>query len=193
MRLVIVVHLVGVLVRLFGPMLLVPARGRHLLPRMVRCTGFVMTALGTIALGHVMRRAGGATAEAASERLRRVEGMTIVAGSWLLMAHVAAVPYMWAGLGFIDALFESMSGLTTTGATVLRDFGLFGQGHVLLASHDAVARRDGRHRALRRGPAAAGNRRPGAVLRRGIRAHRRKADAAAQAHGTGALETVCRR
>jgi trk system potassium uptake protein TrkH len=74
-----------------------------------------------------MRRAGGATADAASERLRRVEGMTIVAGSWLLMAHVAAVPYMWAGLGFIDALFESMSGLTTTGATVLRDFGLFGQ------------------------------------------------------------------
>ena len=53
--------------------------------------------------------------------------MTVVAGSWLLMAHVAAVPYMWAGLGFVDALFESMSGLTTTGATVLRDFGASGR------------------------------------------------------------------
>ena len=54
--------------------------------------------------------------------------MTVVAAAWLLMAHVAAIPYVWAGLGFIDALFESMSGLTTTGATVLRDFGLFGKG-----------------------------------------------------------------
>ena len=35
---------------------------------------------------------------------------------------------MWAGLGFIDAVFESMSGLTTTGATVIRDFGTFGRG-----------------------------------------------------------------
>jgi trk system potassium uptake protein TrkH len=51
-----------------------------------------------------------------------------VAGSWLLMAHVAAIPYIWAGLGFVDALFESMSGLTTTGATVFRDFGAFGHG-----------------------------------------------------------------
>jgi trk system potassium uptake protein len=128
MRAVIVVHLVGVLVRLFGPMLLVPAAVAVYYREWTDAIGFLMTAVGTIALGHVMRRAGGATAEAASERLRRVEGMTIVAGSWLLMAHVAAVPYMWAGLGFIDALFESMSGLTTTGATVLRDFGLFGKG-----------------------------------------------------------------
>ncbi len=128
MRTVIVVHVVGVLVRLFGPMLFVPAAVAIYYREWSDATGFLMTAFGTIALGHVMRRAGGATADAASERLRRVEGMTIVAGSWLLMAHVAAVPYMWAGLGFIDALFESMSGLTTTGATVLRDFGLFGQG-----------------------------------------------------------------
>ena len=54
--------------------------------------------------------------------------MAVVAGAWLLMAHVAGAPYMWAGLGFIDAVFEAMSGLTTTGATVIRDFGTFGRG-----------------------------------------------------------------
>lgn len=128
MRLAIVVHLVGLLVRLFGPMLLAPAAVAGYYGEWTDALGFVVTAAGTITMGHVMRLAGGATAEAASERLRRVEGMTIVAGSWLLMAHVAAIPYVWAGLGFIDALFESMSGLTTTGATVLRDFSLFGRG-----------------------------------------------------------------
>jgi trk system potassium uptake protein TrkH len=46
----------------------------------------------------------------------------------MVMAHLAAVPYLWVGLGFVDALFESMSGLTTTGATALRDFGMLGRG-----------------------------------------------------------------
>jgi trk system potassium uptake protein TrkH len=47
--------------------------------------------------------------------------------AWLLIAWFAAFPYMWHGLGQIDAMFESMSGLTTTGATVLRDFSAYGQ------------------------------------------------------------------
>jgi trk system potassium uptake protein TrkH len=128
MRLAVVVHLIGVLVRLFGPMLIAPAAVAAYYGEWTDAGGFMGAAAGTIVLAHVMRLAGGAKAEAAAERLRRVEGMTVVAGAWLLMAHVAAIPYIWAGLGFIDALFESMSGLTTTGATILRDFGLFGRG-----------------------------------------------------------------
>lgn len=38
---------------------------------------------------------------------------------WLLAAVVVAVPYLVAGLSVVDALFEGMSGLTTTGASVL--------------------------------------------------------------------------
>lgn len=62
------------------------------------------------------------------EGMRRVEGLAIVSASWLMLAWFAAVPYMWAGLGPIDAMFESMSGLTTTGATVFRDFSAYGRG-----------------------------------------------------------------
>jgi trk system potassium uptake protein TrkH len=53
--------------------------------------------------------------------------MAVVAATWLGVAHVAAVPYVWAGLSPVDALFESMSGLTTTGATVLTDFDALGR------------------------------------------------------------------
>lgn len=128
MRLAVVVHLIGLLVRLFGPMLLVPAAVAAMYGEWTDAAGFLLTSAGTIALGHAMRRAGGIEAEAAAERLRRVEGMSVVAGSWMLMAHVAALPYAWAGLGPIDALFEAMSGLTTTGATVFRDFEAHGRG-----------------------------------------------------------------
>jgi trk system potassium uptake protein TrkH len=128
MRLAVVVYLIGVLVRLFGPMMLLPALVAAYYREFGDAIGFALSGTGTIVLGHVMRLAGGADGARAAERLRRVEGMTVVAGSWMLMAHLAAIPYIWAGLGFIDALFEAMSGLTTTGATVLRDFSSFGRG-----------------------------------------------------------------
>lgn len=50
--------------------------------------------------------------------LLRAEALGIVAGSWLLVAHFSAIPYWAFGLDYVSGLFESMSGLTTTGATV---------------------------------------------------------------------------
>lgn len=128
MRFTVVLHVIGTLTRMFGPMFAAPALVAAYHGEWRDVWGFVLTALGTIALGQTMRTVAGQRARAASEALRRVEGMAIVASSWLLMAHVAAIPYTWAGLGFIDALFEAMSGLTTTGATILRDFEIFGRG-----------------------------------------------------------------
>lgn len=51
------------------------------------------------------------------------EGFAAVALSWILMALFGALPFMFSGVmrSFYDALFESMSGFTTTGASVLPD------------------------------------------------------------------------
>jgi trk system potassium uptake protein TrkH len=45
----------------------------------------------------------------------------LTASSWLALAFFAALPFAWSNLdlSFTDAFFEAMSGLTTTGATVL--------------------------------------------------------------------------
>lgn len=128
MRLPAVVHLIGVMVRLFGATLVAPLGVAAWYREWSDAAGFTVALFATVAVGALMRRAGGPEAAAASERLRRVEGFAVVSGTWLLIALFAALPYVWAGLGFIDALFESMSGLTTTGATVLTDFGAFGRG-----------------------------------------------------------------
>ncbi len=56
----------------------------------------------------------------ASKWTRR-ESLAIVALSWVSAVLAAAVPYVALGIGVVDALVESMSGLTTTGATVLPD------------------------------------------------------------------------
>ncbi len=49
------------------------------------------------------------------------EGFAIVSGGWLIVAFFASLPFILTDsvFNFADAYFESMSGLTTTGATIL--------------------------------------------------------------------------
>jgi len=54
-----------------------------------------------------------------SKVIERAEGFTIVAFTWLLIPLLGTLPYVFLGLGFLDAFFETMSGFTTTGATIL--------------------------------------------------------------------------
>ena len=52
--------------------------------------------------------------------IERADGFTIVAFTWLLISLFGTLPYVFLGLGFLDAFFEAMSGFTTTGATILK-------------------------------------------------------------------------
>ena len=58
----------------------------------------------------------------APDQMFQREGLALVGVGWLLTAGIGALPYVMHGeLGAIDAYFESMSGFTTTGSTVLVD------------------------------------------------------------------------
>ncbi|MEL6225592.1 MAG: TrkH family potassium uptake protein [Pseudomonadota bacterium] len=47
------------------------------------------------------------------------DGFLLTTLTWVLIAAFSALPFLGVGLPLADAFFESMSGLTTTGATVL--------------------------------------------------------------------------
>ena len=53
--------------------------------------------------------------------LKPRDGFLLVTLGWILVSAAASIPFLLAlpGLSFTDAFFESMSGLTTTGSTVL--------------------------------------------------------------------------
>ena len=127
MRISLVVHVCGLLIRVFGLMFLAPLALALVYREFNDALGFTVAAVITVAIGQLMRHAGGSSAEQALEGMRRAEGFAVVSASWLLSAGFAGIPYMWSGLGPIDATFEAMSGLTTTGATVLRDFSQYGR------------------------------------------------------------------
>jgi trk system potassium uptake protein TrkH len=124
MRVFVVVHTTGAFLRFFSLTFAAPLAVALLYGERRDAFAFAAAAAVSALAGQLMMRARSAR----TEDLKRVEGLAIVAGAWALLAHAAAIPYVFAGLGPIDALFESMSGLTTTGATVLRDFGRFGRG-----------------------------------------------------------------
>ena len=58
--------------------------------------------------------------------IRKREGFLIVSLGWLVMSLSGTLPYMMSGsvTSFTDAFFETMSGYTTTGASVINDLDL---------------------------------------------------------------------
>ncbi len=86
---------------------------------------FLATAALTGGVGWILIRAGGQAGE-----LYRREGILIVVGGWVLASLFGALPYLLTGTldHPVDALFESASGFTTTGASVLTEIESAGRG-----------------------------------------------------------------
>ena len=78
---------------------------------------FVLAMLMNLGLGAILTFA----TQRHHRELKIRDGFLLVTLSWTLMAAIAALPLMivYTDLSFTDAFFETMSGLTTTGATVL--------------------------------------------------------------------------
>ncbi|MDX1430055.1 MAG: TrkH family potassium uptake protein, partial [Rhodothermales bacterium] len=56
-----------------------------------------------------------------AEDLRIREGFAIVALAWFVLSLLGSLPFVLSGVldSYTDAFFETMSGFTTTGATIL--------------------------------------------------------------------------
>lgn len=80
--------------------------------------GFLLTALLSAGLGRLLLWWG--TPEAEPTRREALIGVMLL---WFVVPLMGAIPFVVdAGFSPINALFESMSGFTTTGATVLTEF-----------------------------------------------------------------------
>lgn len=54
--------------------------------------------------------------------IKKSEALFIVAASWVVIGLISAIPYLFYDISFVDSLFESVSGITTTGATIFRHY-----------------------------------------------------------------------
>ena len=111
-----IVHVLSKLAVLYAVLLLVPTLVSYLYHDSA-FNAFAGTALATLA---------GSTAVWAATRkhdreLRPRDGFTLVFLLWLGFAAISALPFYlyFPNIGYTDAFFEAVSGLTTTGATVI--------------------------------------------------------------------------
>ncbi|MCS7097969.1 MAG: TrkH family potassium uptake protein [Candidatus Methanomethyliaceae archaeon] len=54
-----------------------------------------------------------------SETISTKSAIIIASSGWLLVSAIGAIPYLSIGMGPLDAFFESISGFTTTGMTLI--------------------------------------------------------------------------
>jgi trk system potassium uptake protein TrkH len=82
---------------------------------------FGVPVLITLGLGIFLKSFNSGLNKSYSESIRDREALAIVGLGWLLIAFVGALPYVFSNTlpNLIDAYFESMSGFTTTGSTLL--------------------------------------------------------------------------
>ena len=71
-----------------------------------------------------------------TETISQREGMAIVAVGWTAIGLFGALPFYFSGPGFtfVDAFFESVSGFTTTGSSILTNIEGLSQGLLLWRS-----------------------------------------------------------
>ncbi len=77
-----------------------------------------------------------ACASGVRSRLKKQQIFLLTTGVWLALPFFGAVPFLLGGpnVRFVDAFFEAMSGLTTTGATVLTKLETLPEGVLLWRS-----------------------------------------------------------
>ncbi len=120
MKITHILSALGLILVAFGAILLTPIAVALVEKEYQSILPFLSGAVCSIALGLVFRRTGGYLKN--FDALKRNEGMLIVCLAWVMAAAMGALPYLFFGLTPVDAYFESMSGITTTGATILTDF-----------------------------------------------------------------------
>ena len=120
MRLTYVFNALGLILRCIALVILFPVVIALYYQDYFSLLPFVSASVISLILGFVIRKKSD-TFESLND-IKKTEALAIVTAAWVLFAFIAAIPYLFYGFGFLDALFEAVSGITTTGATILTHY-----------------------------------------------------------------------
>ena len=116
MNFTMVSYIIGWILQIEAAFLLLPAIVGFCYGEGNKSFVFIVTALASFLLGLIIKLKKPKTHD-----LYTREGFATVAIGWIAMSIVGAVPFFATGEipSFVDAIFESVSGFTTTGGSIL--------------------------------------------------------------------------
>jgi len=115
MKFRIVLDVIGTMLKLLGLLLLVPGFVAAVYHETNGVIAFGLTALLSLSVGIVLSRIG------TKGDIGYKEAFGAVTLGWLSATLFGALPFMLQGLSPVDGLFESISGFSATGATILTE------------------------------------------------------------------------
>lgn len=113
-----ITYILGNMLRLEGLLMVVPAGLAFYHRESAALRAFLITIAVCFAIGTAML-----FRKPENKRIYGREGFVVVALSWIMMSVFGALPFYLSGAigGIMNCLFETVSGFTTTGATILSD------------------------------------------------------------------------
>lgn len=123
MRLNYIANALSVSMRYTGIVLLVPVAVALFYQDFNSILPFLVASFVAVTIGFALRNLIPNTKSLENlNDIKKDEGLFIVAVSWISFGLLAAIPYIFYGLSPLNAIFEAVSGITTTGATILTHF-----------------------------------------------------------------------
>ncbi len=114
----VIAHYLGLLVLVFSVSLLVPLATAVIFQEWKPAENYLLTIGICFSVGSLLR-----LVRVEPGRLSRQQAMVVTGISWIVLAFFAAIPLYLSGHfeTFLDALFDGVSGITTTGASIISD------------------------------------------------------------------------
>ena len=114
----VICHYLGVLIMVSSAMYVVPLITALLFGEWEPASRYLVTTGVSLIIGGALR-----LAYLEPKRLSRQQAMTVTGLVWIVLAFVATIPLYGSGhyVTYLDALFDGVSGLTTTGASIICD------------------------------------------------------------------------
>ena len=123
MRLTYLAYTFSLVMKYFSIVLLFPAIVALWFKEYSAIHPFLIAAIGITLLASIIKRVVPNAKNIKSiNDIKKSEGLTVVTFSWIFAGLFASIPYLFMGMTPINALFEAISGITTTGATTLTAF-----------------------------------------------------------------------
>lgn len=123
MRYGLILNVLGMLLKYIGIMFIIPIAAAIFLKEYVEIFPYITA--GAISFLLSILFSLNKTNQKDIDNIKKSESLVTVFFAWVLFSSMCTIPYLFYDFSFTNAVFEAVSGTTTTGATIITDFSLY--------------------------------------------------------------------
>jgi len=123
MRFNVIFSILGDLMKFVGIIFLIPIVVAFVLNEPKESVPFLITAIVVFVFSFLLSSLKAEKKDI--DNIKKTESLALVFITWLMFALICTIPYLFYDFNFTNAFFEGASGVTTTGATIMKDFSLY--------------------------------------------------------------------